>query len=258
MARRRTSYRKKLKIVYGAVALSGAVFMGYILYAMAGTHKVKFVEYKEFGIAVPQNYMIHGIDVSRYQEMISWEHVKQMNVQNIRMGFAFIKATEGCDNVDPFFKRNWKKAKESGIICGAYHYFVAKKDGKEQAKNFLATIHLENGDMPPVLDVEDTRGMPIAKFQKQVRKWLVEVEKVYHVKPIIYTYLDFYNDNLDGAFDDYPLWVAHYFQPERPRISRTWSFWQHSDGGHVDGILSKVDFNVFNGDSTAFQAFLLH
>ncbi|MCK7558626.1 hypothetical protein MKQ70_27970 [Chitinophaga sedimenti] len=52
-------------------------------------------------------------------------------------------------------------------------------------------------------------------------------------------------------FDDYPLWVAHYYQKERPRINRRWVFWQHSDIGRVNGIRSHVDFNVFRGDSAA-------
>ena len=83
------------------------------------------------------------------------------------------------------------------------------------------------------------------------------MEYNYHVKPIIYTYLDFYERYLKGYFDNYPLWVAHYLQPHKPRIKRDWAFWQHSESGRVNGILSKVDFNVFNGDSTEFRALLV-
>jgi lysozyme len=82
-------------------------------------------------------------------------------------------------------------------------------------------------------------------------------EQYYTVKPIIYTYVDFYEKYLKGYFDDYPLWVAHYLQPHQPRISREWSFWQHSERGRVNGILSNVDFDVFNGDSAAFKALLV-
>jgi lysozyme len=74
---------------------------------------------------------------------------------------------------------------------------------------------------------------------------------------VIYTNVDFYNRYLGEAFDDYPLWVAHYYQRREPRIKRGWVFWQHSDEGRVNGIRSPVDFNVFNGDSTAFRALLL-
>jgi len=55
----------------------------------------------------------------------------------------------------------------------------------------------------------------------------------------------------------YPLWVAHYNAPDKPRIGRDWTFWQHSEAGHINGITSLVDCDVFNGDSTNFKKLLL-
>ena len=218
---------------------------------------MKFVSYPEFGITIPRGYEIHGIDVSKYQQTISWEAVEQMQVQNIKLGFAFIKATEGNNNTDAFFKRNWKKSKQAGVIRGAYHFFIASKDGKTQAKNFIKRVELESGDLPPVLDVEQTYGASANQLRNEVKEWLDVTELYYGVRPIIYTNVDFYEKYLKGHFDDYPLWVAHYLQPNQPRISRDWIFWQHSEQGRVNGIHSKVDFNVFNGDSLAFRSLLI-
>lgn len=219
--------------------------------------KAKFVKYKEFGIAIPENYSIHGIDVSRYQQMIAWDAVKEMKVKKIQIGFTFIKATEGIGNIDPQFKRNWKKSREAGIIRGAYHFFIASKDGKSQAKNFIDKVDLEPGDLPPVLDVEQLNGTSGASLKKELKAWLDAVEFNFGVKPIIYTNVDFYKQYLGNDFDKYILWAAHYYEYQQPRITRNWAFWQHSDGGRVNGILSKVDFNVFNGDSTAFAELLI-
>ena len=83
------------------------------------------------------------------------------------------------------------------------------------------------------------------------------LEKHYKVKPILYSYVDFYENNLGKKFNDYPLWIAHYFEKDKPRISRDWHFWQHSENGRVNGITTKVDFNVFKGDSTAFKQLLI-
>jgi lysozyme len=94
-------------------------------------------------------------------------------------------------------------------------------------------------------------------MRKEVRDWLTIVEDHYKVKPIIYTYVNFYGRFLAGEFDDYPLWAAHYMEKEKPRIKRPWLFWQHSEVGRVNGIVSRVDFNVFNGDSTEFKSILL-
>lgn len=245
----------RLFIVISVV--STLCFIFYLGYLYWQSQQVKFVRYPEFGIPIPEEYEIHGVDVSKYQKTISWEMVREMNVQNIRLQFAFIKATEGINDTDPFFKRNWKKSKEAGIIRGAYHFFIATKDGKIQARNFIDRVDLESGDLPPVLDVEEAYTAKPDQVRKEVKAWLDVVENYYHVKPIIYTYLNFYKDYLKGYFDDYPLWVAHYLQPHQPRISRDWTFWQHSEQGRVDGINAKVDFNVFNGDSLAFREILV-
>lgn len=216
-----------------------------------------FVRYPEFGIDIPANFPIHGIDVSRYQKYIDWEEVKSMQVENVQINFAYIKATEGLGSVDTYFTRNWWKAQNAEIVRGAYHFFLATKSGKLQAQNFINVVELEKGDLPPVLDVEQTYGVPAEKIRKNVKEFLETVELYYGVKPIIYTNVDFYNRYLKGDFDKYPLWVAHYLQKDRPRIVRDWLFWQHSEQGRVNGILHKVDFNVFNGDSTDFNKLLI-
>lgn len=246
-----------LKIFIYVSLLATVLFVGYLGFLWWKARQVKFVRYEAFGIPIPAAYEIHGIDVSRYQQRISWEAVTAMQVNDIKLGFAFIKATEGNGNVDPYFKRNWRKAKEAGITRGAYHFFIASKDGKKQAENFINKVTIESGDLPPVLDVEQTNGASAAVIRREVKEWLDALEAAYAVKPIIYTNVDFYNHYLKGFFDDYPLWVAHYLQPNKPRIKRDWAFWQHSERGRVDGILSRVDFNVFNGDSTDFRSLLV-
>lgn len=219
--------------------------------------KARFVRYDAFGTDIPTNYSIHGIDVSKYQDIIDWYSVKSMEVENIKIGFAFIKATEGNGNSDRNFMRNWKKAKEAGVVRGAYHFFLASKSGRTQAENFIETVSLEKGDLPPVIDVEQTYGVGKIKLRERVKEFLLIIENHYRVRPVIYTNVDFYTQYLDEGFDEYPLWVAHYLQKDRPRIYRPWQFWQHSETGRVNGIFSKVDFNVFNGDSSDFQNMLI-
>ena len=249
--------KKARKLIITATIVAVLTVGGFLLYQSLVYSKAKFIRYPEFGIVIPESYSIHGIDISKYQSIIAWEEVKAMKVRNIQLGFAFIKATEGIGNTDPQFKRNWKKTKENNIIRGAYHFFIGSKDGRMQAENFIDKVELEPGDMPPVLDAEQLNGAPTVQMKKEMKKWLDIVENYYGVKPIIYTNVDFYNRNLGSEFDRYPLWVAHYYQTEQPRIKRGWVFWQHSDEGRVNGIVSKVDFNVFGGDSLEFKNILI-
>lgn len=233
------------------------VMLGFVVYGWWMERRAAFIRYDAFGIEIPVNYSIHGIDVSKYQDIIDWESVQEMRVEDVRISFAFIKATEGLRNEDVYFKRNWKRAKDAGLTRGAYHFFIATKSGKQQAQSFIKRVELEPGDLPPVLDVEQTYGVASAKLRERVQEWLDVVEEYYGVKPIIYTNVDFYKQVLKDEFDDYPLWAAHYLQRHRPRIHREWNFWQHSETGRVNGIGPRVDFNVFNGDSTAFTNLLV-
>jgi lysozyme len=253
MARRKKTGKKWwiLLIVFAATL---AVMLGYDWWL---SRKSRFVRYPAFGISIPENYLIHGIDVSRYQSIISWDAVKEMKVKNVQLGFVFIKATEGIVNTDPQFRRNWKKSKQAGMVRGAYHFFLATKDGREQAENFISAVDLEEGDLPPVVDIEQTYGVSLPVLKKELKEWLDVIEYYYGAKPIIYTNVDFYSRCLGKEFNSYPLWAAHYFQYDTPRINRQWDFWQHSEEGRVNGILSKVDFNVFNGDSLEFRNILM-
>jgi lysozyme len=255
MPSRRKKKPSRWIIIIIAIALIGPG--GWFLYQWLMYRNAKFTRYPEFGISLPNEYTIHGIDVSRYQSVIAWEEVKQMKVDDVQLGFVFIKATEGIESVDPQFKRNWRRSKNNNIVRGAYHFFNPGKDGRMQAENFIRRVDLESGDLPPVLDVEQRNGVSKAQLQREVKKWLQVVEAYYHVTPIIYTNADFYEQNLGSAFDKFPYWVAHYYQQEQPRINRGWIFWQHNDRGNVNGIVGKVDFNVFSGDSIEFKSLLL-
>lgn len=253
MAKRKKSIFRSIFIP--VILLAGIAVAVY--YINAYLSRPAFVRYPAFGIDLPVNYPIHGIDVSRYQHNIDWKAVKAMEDKSIKIGFAFIKATEGLGRVDIGFRKNWFNAKKALMPRGAYHFFISSKSGKAQAENFIETVKLDKGDLPPVLDIESTNGASVTDIQQRAKDWLQVIEKHYKVKPIIYTNIDFYSNFLDGHFDDYPLWVAHYYVKDKPRIERNWIMWQHNEKGRVNGIDSFVDFNVFNGDSIAFKKLLL-
>lgn len=206
------------------------------------------IYYPNFGISIPRNYSIHGIDVSRHQGAINWPLVKAMHIKDIQIEFAFIKATEGSGYTDLRYLYNWKKSKDVGIMRGAYHYYKPQKNAKSQALHFIHIVKLQHGDLPPVLDFEEDGGFKDEVLLDHLKTWLKIVEAHYGMKPIIYVNTNFYHRYIKGNLDEYPIWIAHYYKG-RPRLSdqAQWKFWQHHDGGRVDGISEKVDFNVFRG-----------
>lgn len=214
--------------------------------------------YKSFHIHIPVKYTIHGIDVSSYQGLIDWQKVKQMHQDSVHISFAYLKATEGIFLTDPYFLHNWRACQHAGMISGAYHYFRPRANGKLQAKFFLAVAKIEKGNLPPVVDVESLDGVTPENMRKQLDEFLTAVALKTNAKPIIYTGLKFYYDNLAGYYNNYPLWISNFDHPDLAVLPGTkWSFWQHSNHGKVSGILHGVDFDVFKGDSLAFRKLLV-
>jgi len=267
-AKKRKPFPMALKIFIAGLLLIlfSPLYYGYVLKLFSSTSRwimdigedPNYRTYKSYAIRIPKKYSIHGIDVSSYQGKIDWKKVKSMKEDSVHITFAFIKATEGISSVDAYFQRNWREAPKAGIICGAYHYFIPRKSGLWQARFFLQTVKFEEGDLPPVVDVEDLSGQSPEKMRKELKDFIHHVEKKTGVKPIIYSGLVFYRDYLKGYFDGYPLWIAHYYQQELKAGATTkWHFWQHSDKARINGISHIVDFNAFKGDSLSFQHLLI-
>ena len=200
-----------------------------------------------------------GIDVSYWNSGIDWPKVRATGQR-----FMFAKATEADYYADPTFDDNWVGAKKAGVLRGAYHFFRANVDAKRQASKFIDYVKSMNddGELPPVLDLETHDGQSKDRVISRAKTWLEEVEKAFGKKPIIYSgqyYLQDYFSVAGGGppawARDYPLWLAQYpftYNPEtsRPTLPRgwfKWTFWQYSDKGRVNGINANVDLNVFNG-----------
>ena len=158
----------------------------------------------------PEGYEIHGIDISHYQGKIDWEQLKNAMIKGCPVRFVIIKSTEGSSRLDENFRENFNQARDFGFIRGVYHFWSNKSTAREQAYYFLDQVHLTDGDLPPVLDIEHKPAdKSVEDFQRDVLTWLHIVEDKYHVKPIIYTYYKFKEQYLSApVFDDYPYWIA--------------------------------------------------
>ncbi len=196
----------------------------------------------------PGGYEIRGIDISHYQGDIDWDRLRGATIEGCPLRFVMIKATEGSTKLDENFADNFYQAREHGFIRGAYHFWSNKSSARDQAYHFLSKVHLEPGDLPPVLDVEHMpAGKKVEDFQRDLLTWLHIVEDRYHVKPILYTYYKFKEKYLNApVFDDYPYWIAHYYV-DKVEYKGAWKFWQHTDAGRVSGIKGYVDIDIYNG-----------
>lgn len=207
--------------------------------------------YRAFGVLVPNGYTITGIDVSRYQGRVDWEKVKKMRSGKLKVNFVFIKCTEGLNYEDPYCERNQKQCKKQDIAFGGYHYFLPTVDATKQADFFLSKYNPKKGNLPPVADIESTGNLNRETVRKNLKTFLKRIEQKTGVKPIIYSYHNFYLNYLSDGFEEYSIWLAHY-GPGNPH-GQPWTFWQFSEQSTISGIKHNVDLNVFKGDSLAFE-----
>lgn len=188
------------------------------------------------------NNVQQGIDVSHYQGIINWEQVaRDENVQ-----FVYVKATEASGYVDEFYLRNLYGAKKAHIPVGVYHFFSPTASALTQLQNFRSNVDPRQQDLIPIVDVEKRGRGSLSQFQSRLKAFLEGVERMFGVKPIIYTGVNFYAKYLEGRFTQYHFMVARYAD-EFPGLSEDVPIvlWQYSCTGQVEGIQGDVDRSVF-------------
>ncbi len=198
----------------------------------------------------PEKYPIHGIDAARFQDEIDWPEAKSAGIS-----FAYIKATEGGDLLDPAFKDHWRGAARAGVARGAYHFYYFCTSAADQARWFIRNVPRRKGALPPVLDMEWNPFSPTCKLRpagdvvrREMRVFLGLLERHYGQRPMIYTTPQFYNDaGLDKLHGE-EFWLRS--TAETPDISfpgKPWTFWQYSGTGIVPGVEGDIDLNTFYG-----------
>lgn len=197
-----------------------------------------------------------GIDVSHWQGEIDWQRVAEKGKR-----FAFLKATDGHDFLDPTFGFNRSEARANGLLVGAYHFArpdPSKGDAVEEARWFVSQADPKPGNLLPVLDLETSKGLDRTEVTLWIRRWLAEVRRLTGVTPLVYTspygWAHRTGDSRAPARDGAPLWIAHWgvespLLPAGDWDSNGWRVWQYTSDGHVAGIAGRVDLDVVPGSS---------
>ena len=186
--------------------------------------------------------------MSRYQGEINWKKV----AADPKVGFVYIKATEGRTLLDPNYKYNIREARKAGLKVGSYHFFTMLSTPQEQFAQFKQYVKKEEQDLIPMIDFENSYGKSKSEIQRNLDIFIDSIVAYYGVKPMIYSTHRHYNDLLAPTYNRFHLYIGRYGTKKkaakRPEIigKGTYTIWQFSETGHVSGISKPVDLCRFH------------
>ncbi|MCI5051028.1 MAG: glycoside hydrolase family 25 protein [Candidatus Pacebacteria bacterium] len=232
---------------------SSGAFLTAVMIFLSLTFLKKEKEPEEIVVEVIDESSNFGIDISQYQGVIDWDKVDQSKHP---IKFVIIRSTAGKDRQDTRYWQNLEAARAHGYKVGTYHYYDPNENSTQQARNFIANASVRSGDFVPIVDIERPPREDVQNFDRLrdgLRNYLRIIEKHYGVKPMIYTGLSYYKDNLMAhQFDDYPKWLAAYDPARRedPVLVANANLHQFSEQVPVEGIEGLVDGNDITKDDT--------
>jgi len=232
-----------------------------------------------------------GLDVSHHQGDITRAGWNTLYSNGYR--FVFIKATEGLYTNDEKFVANMNNASAAKLKAGAYHFahpeLYPTPDKEVDHFYEYAKDYISPGYLVPVLDIDPIDDRVISDLKEGftpnyteenfpvlaswIKEWMKQVKCRTGVEPILYCTKTYANSLLaaDPTIQNYKIWIARYTCDARtgPNYDLSfnwnhWEFWQFYEPkpencgyNKVDGIGENVDLDIFNGDESELEKYVI-
>ena len=186
-----------------------------------------------------------GIDVSKWQEEIDFQKVKEAGATFVMMRLGV--ESNNQVSVDKYYKENIKKAKDAGLKVGVYFYSIATtiEEAKSQADFVIKTLDNEELDLPVVFDWESWENWNTFKISfheiNEIAKSFIERVQEKGYQGMLYS-SKFYLETIWNNKENYPVWLAHY--TKETDYKGDYIMWQLCNNGRISGINGDVDIDI--------------
>ena len=191
-----------------------------------------------------------GIDVSKWNEEIDWESVKDAGIEFAIIRCGYRGASTGALVIDPRYEENIRGAISAGIPVGVYFFTQAldEVEAVEEASMVIRLIEDYDVDYPVFLDSESAGGRGRAddldsEERTRVHRAFLQTIEAAGYETGVYASRNWLNERLDmTSLSDYRVWLAEY--AEVPAYDQYYHMWQYTSKGTVEGISTNVDLNL--------------
>ncbi len=195
---------------------------------------------------------MQGIDVSQHQEAIDWKKVADEGVEFAMIRVGYRGYQYGLIHEDEYFEANMQGAKANGLQVGVYFYSqaITVEEAWEEADYLIQKIKKYEIDLPVVFDMEESdtgengRILSLSRSQKtEIAAAFLHRIRNAGYQPMIYNSSLLFAELFDIEYlQEFDTWVADY--SSAPRYPYTFSIWQYTSDGTVDGIDGRTDMNL--------------
>ena len=191
-----------------------------------------------------------GIDVSKWNEEIDWEKVKDAGIEYAIIRCGYRGASSGSLVIDPNFTENIEGAIAADIPVGVYFFTqaVTESEAVEEASMVIHLIEEYDVDYPVFLDSESAGGKGRAddlsvEQRTTVHNAFLQTIAAAGYETGVYGSRNWLEKQLDmERLSDYNTWLAEY--TEAPGYPEYYHIWQYTSKGTVPGISTRVDLNL--------------
>ena len=202
------------------------------------------IQLKVYAFGPSSNTIYNGIDISAWQNIIDFNEVKSDGIK-----IVYIKSSEGTNYIDPYFERNYQKAKERDLYIGVYHYVRARnvEEAIQEADFFYSVIKEKELDCKLAMDFESFGSLSKQQINNIALNFLERLKKITNMEVLVYSNTYTATNIFSKEIAKYPLWVAQY-GVSKPSSNGNWDSWvgfQYTSTGNVKGIAGNVDRDKF-------------
>ncbi|MBR5596921.1 MAG: hypothetical protein IKW30_05890 [Lachnospiraceae bacterium] len=192
-----------------------------------------------------------GIDVSRWNEEINWNKVKDAGIKYAIIRAGYRGSVSGTLVEDCFLKKNAEGATAAGLPIGIYFFTQAttEVEAVEEASMVISLCKDYDITYPIFIDTEGAGGDGRAdeldtKTRTAICQAFCETIRSAGYQTGIYASKNWFNNNIDTSVlsDNTYIWLAEY--GDGVTYDGKYHMWQYTSSGRVLGIEGRVDLNL--------------